>query len=228
MRTPIFLALAICSAAAAAAPPQRVELVYAVSMGNLKIGEGREKLEQDGERYTIVSESKPLGIAALFVKEIRRESRGTVGPAGLRPQHYEENRGKDGARSAEFDWSAGKVVINNNGEVKTEALPEGALDMASLPFSFAFVPPAGDSFRTNVTDGRRLTDYQLRVLGRETLKTTIGDLETLHVQKVRVGDDKRGLDFWLAVDRQYLPVRIRFTEKDGTAFDSIVTAINLR
>ncbi len=48
------------------------------------------------------------------------------------------------------------------------------------------------------------------------------------MQKVRLGDDKRGLDFWLAVDRHYLPVRIRFTEKDGTAFDSVVTAINLR
>jgi hypothetical protein len=46
------------------------------------------------------------------------------------------------------------------------------------------------------------------------------------VKKVQDADDKRGFDVWLAVDRHYLPVRIRATEKDGTAFDSLVDSID--
>ena len=34
-------------------------------------------LEHDGRRYRIVSESRPRGIAALFINDVRRESRGT-------------------------------------------------------------------------------------------------------------------------------------------------------
>ena len=43
----------------------------------------------------------------------------------------------------------------------------------------------------------------------------------------QVRDDKRAFDVWLATERSYLPVRIRYTEKDGTAFDSLVEAINV-
>jgi hypothetical protein len=40
------------------------------------------------------------------------------------------------------------------------------------------------------------------------------------------GDDKRGFEVWLAVDQHYLPVQIRFIEKNGTVLDSTVTAIS--
>jgi len=42
---------------------------------------------------------------------------------------------------------------------------------------------------------------------------------------VREPDDKRGLEFWLSVDRHFLPVKIRYSEKNGTVVDSTVTGI---
>jgi hypothetical protein len=72
-----------------------------------------------------------------------------------------------------------------------------------------------------------VTSYRYAIVGRETLNTAIGDIATLHVKKVQEGDDKRAFDVWLATERSYVPVRIRYTEKDGTAFDSLVEAINV-
>ena len=37
---------------------------------------------------------------------------------------------------------------------------------------------------------------------------------------------QRGFEVWLAVDHHYLPVRIRFIEKNGTVLDSNATAIS--
>jgi len=84
----------------------------------------------------------------------------------------------------------------------------------------------GKDLKVHVTDGRRVTEYRYNILGREKLATPLGDIQTLHVKKVQDPDDKRGFDVWLAVDQHYLPVRIRATEKDGTAFDSLVDSID--
>jgi hypothetical protein len=62
-------------------------------------------------------------------------------------------------------------------------------------------------------------------VGREKLNTVLGELDTVHVEKVRGPDDKRSFEFWIAVDRNNLPVQLRFTDKQGRVFDSVVTAI---
>ncbi|MBI2509273.1 MAG: hypothetical protein HYV99_04705, partial [Betaproteobacteria bacterium] len=56
----------------------------------------------------------------------------------------------------------------------------------------------------------------------------LGEIETLHFEKVRAPDDKRGFEFWLAIDRHFLPVKLRYIEKNGDTFDSIVTGIETR
>jgi hypothetical protein len=63
------------------------------------------------------------------------------------------------------------------------------------------------------------------VVGREKLETELGELDTIHVRKVQEGDDKRGFEVWVAVDHYNLPARIRYTEKDGTAFDSVIARV---
>jgi hypothetical protein len=53
----------------------------------------------------------------------------------------------------------------------------------------------------------------------------LGEIDTLHIEKVRGPDDKRGFEFWVAVDHHHLPVRILFTDPKGRAFNSLVTSI---
>ena len=227
MRRLLLLASCLCAmTAVAGAPPSRVEINFRIQTGSMKLGEGRDVLEHDGKHYSVVSESTPTGIAALFINYIRRESQGAITPAGLKPERFEENGRKGGRRVAQFDWPAGKLTLVNGEMTETVSLPPDTMDQASLPYGFAFLPQAADTFDVHVTDGRRVTQYRYRMLGRETLKTPLGNIDALHFEKVRDPEDKRGFEFWLAVDRHYLPVKLRYVEKDGRAFDSDVTSIN--
>ena len=67
--TYIALALAILligAPARAAQLPAHIEIKYRVSMGSMKIGEGLDVFEHDSKSYTVVSESKTTGLAAIL------------------------------------------------------------------------------------------------------------------------------------------------------------------
>jgi len=223
------LLFAAFTATAANAPPTHIEIKYRVSMGSMKIGEGLDVFEHDGKTYSVVSESKTAGVAAVLYRlNIKREAKGRVTPEGLRPKSFVESRNGKPRRSATFDWDTNEVhLIDGDENKQTVALPPNTWDATSFAWNFAFVPPGDKDLNVNLTDGRRVTSYRYAMVGRETLKTAIGDIATLHVKKVQDPDDKRAFEVWLATERNYLPVRIRYTEKDGTAFDSVVEAINV-
>ena len=222
------LAAGVARAADAAVPP-RIEIKYRVSMGSMNIGEGLDVFQHDGKTYSVVSESKTAGLAGMIYRlNIRREAKGSITSDGLQPQSFVESRNGQVKRSAEFDWNANQVQLNDGGNKSTVALPPRTWDATSFAWNFSFVPP-GDSkeLKVNLTDGRRVTDYRYAILGREKLTTPLGEMDTLHVKKVQEEGDKRAFDVWLAVDKHYVPVRIRYSEKDGTAFDSLVETINI-
>ena len=213
----------------AAQPPQRVQMDFAVNSGTMHLGDGRDVLEHDGKQYSVISESKTVGIAAFLYKmNIRRESRGLITQNGLRPLHFEEDRTRKPKRAADFDWDAKLIKLTDGANVETVALPDNTFDQTSFAYAFAFRPPSEEILPVHLTDGRRLSDYKYQIIGKEKLKTPLGALETVHFQKIREGDDKRGFEVWLAVEHHYLPVQIRFVEKDGTVLDSTVTAISYR
>jgi hypothetical protein len=221
----LFLAAQLL-AGAFAAVPARVEITYAVFMGSMKIGEGRDVFQHDGRTYRVVSESKTAGVAALLYRlNIRRESQGRVTRAGLRPRAFSEERNGKAKRSAAFDWERKQATLVDGDSSQTVPLPHNSWDSTSFGYNFAFVPPEASELAAHLTDGRRLREYRYAVLGREKLDTELGALETLHVKRLQGPEDKRAFDVWLAVDQHNMPVRIRYTEKDGTVFDSVATKI---
>ena len=64
-----------------------------------------------------------------------------------------------------------------------------------------------------------------RIVGEESIETALGEIKTIHIEKVRGPDDKRSFEFWVAVEHNHLPVQVRFTDKKGRQFDSVVTSI---
>ncbi len=210
-----------------AAPPSHVELTFTIMMGGTRIGEGRDVLEHDGQRYRIVSESRPRGFAALFINDVRRESRGIVRGDALMPDHFEETGRRGGTRTAKFDWTAGQLALVSGDSVRTVALPRGTLDQTSLAYAFSFRPVSGEGFEVHVTDGRGIRQYRYRETGQETIVTPLGEIRTWHFEKVRGPNDRRGFEFWLAPDRHLLPVKLRYVEKNGDVFDSIITEIKV-
>jgi hypothetical protein len=207
--------------------PSRVEVKYRVSIAGVPVGEGSDVLQHDGKTYSVVSQSNTVGLAAIYRFNMRREAKGSVTAEGLRPVTFVETRNGQFKRSASFDWAASQVQLVDGDKAQTVQLPPNTWDASSFAWNFAFSRADGKELRVYVTDGRRLTEYKYAILGREKLTTPLGELDTVHVQKVLEEGDKRSFDVWLAVDQHFLPARVRATERDGTVFDSMVESVNL-
>lgn len=219
--------LVLSASSAAAAAPQRVEIAYRVSVGSFRVGEGHDVLQHDGKTYDLTSESKTSGVAALIYRlSVSRHSTGKVTANGLRPESFAEMRNGKLKRSARFDWDKGTALLTDEQNQQTVPLPQNTWDQASFAYNFAFAGLEKAAFEVNLTDGRRIQRYEYTVVGKETLDTELGRLETIHVKKVQPPGDKRGFEAWISLAHQNLPVRIRIVEKDGTAFDSVVAKIN--
>jgi hypothetical protein len=157
-------------------------------------------------------------------------SQGTVTPAGLKPDVYEEVR-RNGVRRADL----GEDTIRlGNGKVVPR--PPGVQDAASQFVELAHRFASGQD-RLEV--GHSVTLWLARpggvdrwtydVVGRETLQTPeLGAINAFHL-KPRPIDQPRGnitAEIWFAPSLQYLPVRIRL-DMDGqdTYLDLVVLNI---
>jgi hypothetical protein len=78
-----------------------------------------------------------------------------------------------------------------------------------------------------ITNGSRFETYDLEVLDEEALETPLGVLKTLPVKQVpRPGAES--LAIWLAVEYHYLPVKLRFFDRDGNPMgEQIVNEIRI-
>jgi hypothetical protein len=118
------------------------------------------------------------------------------------------------------------VTQERKGKSETLQMQGTAQDPLSLAYTFAFVPPKGKEYDIIRADGRGLTPFRFAVLGNEKLATPIGELQTLHIAKMRDGPEDKATDIWFAVDRDFLPVRVLVVDKDGARVDQVVTRID--
>jgi len=216
-------ALALWTGAAQAVPPERITLTYELKRNSLVV-DVSETLEHDGRTYVITSEGKGRGILALF-GVLKRTSRGRITPQGLRPDEFRDERPGGWAVSAKFDWDARSVTQEKNGKSETLKMPATAQDPLSLAYSFAFVPPKGKEYDVMRADGRGLTPFRFTVVGTEKLATPAGEMQTLHIAKLRDGPEDKSTDIWFAPERDFLPVRVLVVETDGTRSDQVLTRI---
>jgi len=223
-RLAAFAALVLWGVQVLAAPPQRVTLDYEMLRNGSVLGDVVETLEHDGSKYSIKSELKGRGILALL-PTLRRTSRGRITPRGLRPEEFRDQRGPTWAASAKFDWDARSLTQERKGKSETLKMPANAQDPLSLAYGFAFAPPAAKEFEVTRADGRGLTPFHFKVVGTERLETRLGEMLTLHVEKVRDGPDDKTTDIWFASERDFLPVRVLVVDSDGTRADQILTRI---
>ncbi len=227
MRLVLVLLSCLCLNAAAAELPQRVTIIFDINRGNFSLGSGTDVLETNGKSYSIVSQTHPTGIAALIPKaKIRRESRGMITSQGLRPQQFLDQRGKEQPAVAKFDWEKKRVTFEREGNTQSEALPNIVHDRLSVAYSFAFRLPPDQDFQFFMTDGKRLSEYRYVLVGREILNTPMGEVQTVHWTKQREKETDRGADLWLATDQYFLPVRIIFTDKDGSRYEQVAKQIS--
>jgi len=183
------------------------------------------RLLPNGEEYQIKSLVQAKGLAALFIPDLLQISDGYLSNTGLHPQHYLYQFGdkKNKTYRADFDWNDKKLSLHSEKGNKELDLVEGTQDLLSFMYQFMFVPPL-QTMQLSITNGKKLGIYDYSFEGEEIIATKMGNLNTIHIlRSADEGDEKTEL--WLALDYQYVPVKIRKTEKEGKVYELLVTSL---
>ncbi|MEK6245377.1 MAG: DUF3108 domain-containing protein [Pseudomonadota bacterium] len=196
-----------------AAPPQRVEIGYEIARNGSVLAEVNQRLEHDGRSYRLSETWKGMGILSLR-GEVTRSSEGAVVADGLRPQKFEDRRRGRDTLHVEFDPAARTATLLRQ-------------DQLSFIWTLAFAPPR-EAVTLSVSDGKRVASSTYRAEGRERVKTPAGDFDALKLVKRTDNPQDKATEVWLAVDRQYIPVRILVIDKDGTRLDQVAVKISVQ
>jgi hypothetical protein len=213
--------------------PRKGQITYNLVYGRDRFPVGRtvQNWQIDGTTYRIASASETTGIIDFFRSQHRNYlSRGSLTREGLRPESFlmsrNRGRGLEEARAA-FDWADGKLTLGSVSEQRRETLPEGSQDLVSFVYQLAINPPQPGRMRVPVTNGNKIEVYQLDVLPEESIETPLGVLRALPLKQVRTPGEE-SIEVWLASEYRYLPVRVRFINRDGEpAGEQIVREIRL-
>jgi len=199
--------------------------------------------QHDGKRYELQSVTETVGLVALLRSaRVVLRSRGNMTAQGLQPLDFQaEKRGKpDGG--ARFDWARMRLSLDGGPQRELNLLPQSQ-DLLSMFYQLSMQLPelqrwAGKDYRPDsgrqdaarefvmpVTNGRKLERYRFELLGEEPLNLSrLGRRQTLHL-RTHAGDQL--IDIWLDLHAHGLPVKIRYTEAKGDAYDQTAVQVDI-
>lgn len=203
--------------------PKRVEIEFSGFNGSK--GTGKQLFELADEGHYKLSGEMSMPIILFFSGSIEQHSEGLITPKGLQPMVFHQKTTGGKPQLASFDWAANRVTLDTGKRTDVLDLPPGTQDFISFMYQFMFTPPL-DEMRLNIVTGKKLKTYVYEFEGEESLTTKMGVLRTVHIGKSSQDSDEK-TELWLSVDHRHLPVRIRKTNKDGSAIDLIATRLNI-
>ena len=225
------LTLPFTLTAAAGSVPKGVQATYNWLMNGMSIGVMHDQFESDGKTYRIVSDTRPMGVAALIQRQpLRFSSTGGVARDGLRPVQFEARRsaGESPQATAEFDWPHQQLTLKYGGKVESAALPATAQDRLSVMYQFMYLPlEKVRQVEFPIANGRKLDRYRYRVTPDVELDTALGRLKTVHLVKQREPGDSVN-EVWLSPQHHNLPVRMLIVEKNGMRYEQIIQSLEVR
>lgn len=191
--------------------------------------EGKAKITYnliDNKQYQLKWLTEGSGIVALLFPDLLQTSEGELTKAGLQPKSYLYQFGNktDKTRTANFDWQTRKVILQTSKGTKTEDLSEGTQDILSFMYQFMYVAPL-QTMQIHIATGKKLATYDYSFEGEENINSVLGELKTIHITHSNSDADEK-TELWLAIDYQFVPVKIRKTEKNGDVVEMVATRIN--
>ncbi|HEX6002628.1 MAG TPA: DUF3108 domain-containing protein [Burkholderiales bacterium] len=213
--------------------PRKGRITYTMYYGDdhFTVGKTVQTWEVDHNGYKLGSVSETTGIVELFsARRYIYLSEGRFTAHGLQPERFfmsRTRRGRVEAAQALFDWNAGRVTLGKAAEQHAAPLLPDAQDIVSFMYQLALSPPDPGRMQMPVTNGSRFETYEIVVRDMERIETPLGVLRALPIRQVpRAGDES--IAIWLAADYRYLPVKIRFFDREGRpAGEQVVDRIEI-
>jgi Protein of unknown function (DUF3108) len=202
--------------------------VMYVTGSQTQSGAGTLEWSSDGRTYQLVLESK-----ALFISFLRQTSVGTVSAAGLQPERYTDKRFKGSEKATHFQPDKGIISFANN---KPDApWTNRAQDRLSVMMQLAGIV-RGDPVRILAQptismpvagiDDAEMWTFALE--GQEKIELPAGTTTALHLVRYPRKEFDRKVELWLAPQLDYMPVRIKQTEQNGTTLEMLLRSPALK
>jgi hypothetical protein len=223
-----------CQAAVAAhgavSLPPSAQLDYSVKARQSGIAlSGRSRIlwQADGNRYLVAGETS----AMLVGKILDERSEGAIDAKGLAPDAYTEKRFRKEATSTKFDRASSTIRFGES--QATQKLQGGEQDRASALWQLIGVLRAekrgikpGMTWKFTVAGQKDADPWIFKVQARERLKTSIGELDTVHISRLPPDHaQERRVDIWLAPAQEWYPVRTRFEDNNDEFVEQFIEVI---
>ncbi len=221
----LLLILALPSDAA----PKSVTLTYQLFRNDKPLGQVTETYQQQGNQYKIVSVTEGAGLMALAGKRVLI-SQGLVTADGLQPVRFEMRQGDNERKSvtSDFDWANGEITIRVKGNVYTQSLPKGTLDLASYPYQWMFSPPNSEDISVLLNNGKKLREYRYRMVEQDViLLLNNQSYQTVTLTNAGLTDSAEEKIISLSRQHGYLPVRILIRDENGSVTEQVISNIRI-
>lgn len=191
---------------------------YKLYARGFPIGEGSRRLyqQQDG-KWVFEGKTLTTGVLALFRDDnIEEHSIFTLDNGKIQPLEYTYDHAgskKQKHTHLTFDWQNNKVK-STVGQTWELPIQNGTLDDQLYQIVLMLDLQQGKRQLSYIVadDDKKTKIYTPTYVGKERVKTGIGELETLRYERLSA-DKKRRTTLWCAPALHYLPVQVEHLEK---------------
>lgn len=214
-------------------PPPSARLDYdveALVKGQKWHGSGTFRWEAGPDGYSVSGEA---GTSLLLVKitVLNFRSEGRINQYGIAPVLYSEKPRNKSLTHTHFQADSGRISFSAS--EKSYPYQGGAQDRASVMWQIAGIGRAeperfapGTEFEVFVAGARDAEPWRIRVLGLEEITTSAGKAAAWHlVRAPRAKSYDQTVEFWLAPQQEWYPLRIRYSSPSGDMLDMTLAGI---
>ena len=204
-----------------------VPFTASYSVGNNTVIAGQAEIElrqtESGSEWHYALSTRPTGLFRLAGRgrvqesatfEIVNENNRSI----LKPKSYKFRQDNELKRAidATFIWDQKQLYFKRGDENAAADLNTNTLDRLTMTVAMmSILNPEFSTINMPIFDGGRLKEVQLVNEGIETIKTALGDVETVRVRTGNVAGSKRETITWFAPSMNNLPVRIEQLKEGG-------------
>jgi hypothetical protein len=202
---------------------------YSVAINGSDAGEMTRTSRRDGNEFLYQSELKATnGLYALLRIGVSESSRWRLqGSQALAEDYqYHQTGIKKRESTVHFDWTRRRVsMLHKKQTSETNATPDMTDRLLYQLLLMRDLREGKQPIRYTVIDGNKVKDYPIEVLGPESLKTPLGNLETVKVRYQKPGSD-RSTTLWCAKSLGYLPVKLDHHEDEDDTTSAMIQSVS--
>ncbi len=193
--------------------------VYTARYSGISLEATRTLTRTGDDRWEMTTEARN------FMGRISEISRFHIDDGHILSDHYRYQRRVLGSSKQEeqlFDWKQRRTgyYVNRGPDSKPRreiALDRPLLDRSNYQLMLVHdLRNGAEELSYLIADRGREREYHFERLGRETLSTPQGDIETIKVARVRDDSDRQTV-LWFAPELEYLLIKMEHSEEAGSA-----------